>query len=581
MSFFITLKKWLISQAVLVCLGLICLAASWSLLTPQFFRVHDYTHAARISELSRALADGHFPVRWSQNLGYGFGMPLFNYYAPLPYYIGGLIYSLGFDVVIAIKLLFVIATVLTAWGSYKLGQEWFGTWGGIVTAAAVTLAPYRAVNLFVRGAVSEAWAIAFLPVILWAMSGVIKGQKSAWGWLVAGLTGLFLSHNITTLLFLPLSVIVAILYIATQYWFSAKEKSLQQSWRALISVALAYLAGIGLASFYLLPAFLEKDLTKFKDTILSGYFDYHLHFLYIRQFFWPNWKYGGSGWGPTDDISFFLGYGQLLAVGLVVVLLGQQLWQGFKHKSLQLPQLRVVILSLIALGLTGVALVMSLQKTLPIWELLPILAFAQFPWRWLSVAVVGLGLVSGALAALLPNKWWRGLVLLGLFLIVAVGNAQYFRPEKYLEAANGYYYTEPKLIQGGMSDVLPDYIPQQMAKELHAPANLWLNPELTEKEITVVVNRTQEKLLQVTVAEPVQLELAVADFPTWVVELDGEIASKTVGKLGNVQIAVPAGSHTVGLIWHETVIETIGDALTLITLFLLIGWVFYQKSKHD
>jgi hypothetical protein len=39
-------------------------------------------------EMERSLQRFEFPVRWSANFGFGYGMPLFNFYAPLPYYLG-------------------------------------------------------------------------------------------------------------------------------------------------------------------------------------------------------------------------------------------------------------------------------------------------------------------------------------------------------------------------------------------------------------------------------------------------------------------------------------------------------------
>ena len=66
------------------------LVAIFPLLQPGFFSFHDNTQVQRVYEMHRALADGHFPVRWVQNLGYGYGYPIFNFYAPFAYYIGGL-----------------------------------------------------------------------------------------------------------------------------------------------------------------------------------------------------------------------------------------------------------------------------------------------------------------------------------------------------------------------------------------------------------------------------------------------------------------------------------------------------------
>ena len=60
-----------------------------------FFPIHDDTQVQRVFEMKTALKDGMFPVRWVPDLGYGYGYPIFNFYAPLPYYIGGFINLLG------------------------------------------------------------------------------------------------------------------------------------------------------------------------------------------------------------------------------------------------------------------------------------------------------------------------------------------------------------------------------------------------------------------------------------------------------------------------------------------------------
>ncbi len=78
----------------------IILLSFWAikpLLNNGFFPMHDDTQVARVYEMKKALADGVFPVRWSQDLGYGYGYPIFNFYAPLAYYVGGYINLLGFN----------------------------------------------------------------------------------------------------------------------------------------------------------------------------------------------------------------------------------------------------------------------------------------------------------------------------------------------------------------------------------------------------------------------------------------------------------------------------------------------------
>ena len=79
---------------------LIVLALSFWAIKPLFisgfFPMHDDTQVARVFEMGKMLKEGTFPVRWVPDLGYGYGYPLFNFYAPLAYYVGGFFMLLGF-----------------------------------------------------------------------------------------------------------------------------------------------------------------------------------------------------------------------------------------------------------------------------------------------------------------------------------------------------------------------------------------------------------------------------------------------------------------------------------------------------
>ena len=262
-----------------------------------------------------------FPVRWSQNFGFGFGMPLYQFYGPLPFYLGGLIYWLSDNLLLSIKALFVLSNALTLVGAYLLGRKLFqNSWAGVAVSAALTLAPYRALNLYIRGAISETWGIMAVPWILWAVLKTIKGERRGWFWLVVSLATLFLSHNLSVVMFAP--VITAFTLIAVLKEQLAKNNF---EWKDVISMLLPVVGSLMLAlaisTFYLIPAFFEKNLTKVDHYILSDYFDFHLHFLYLRQFFKSFWGFGGSQWGPDDPISFFLGWGQIAATVVSLVLM--------------------------------------------------------------------------------------------------------------------------------------------------------------------------------------------------------------------------------------------------------------------
>ena len=49
-----------------------------------YWNMHDDMQLVRQLEMDKCLKDGQIPCRWTPDLGYGYGYPLFNFYPPLP-----------------------------------------------------------------------------------------------------------------------------------------------------------------------------------------------------------------------------------------------------------------------------------------------------------------------------------------------------------------------------------------------------------------------------------------------------------------------------------------------------------------
>ncbi len=569
-NFFHKTINFLKDYFVTIFLLIIFIATNYSIFHSSFFHVHDFTHAARIAEMARALDQGQFPVRWSENFGYGFGMPLFNFYAPLPYFIGAIFFKMGFDVVASIKILYLLISLVTLLGSYSLGRKLLGRWGGLLLATAYTLAPYRALNLFVRGAVSEAFAMAFLPLVIFAIVAFIKKQdKKYLLLLIVSIFSIILSHNLTALIFIPMAALFTFIYLLQQ-------KKIKLIW----PIAGSFLLSAALSFFYILPAFMEKDLTMI-NSIFSGYFHYSHHFLYIRQFFQDNWQYGGSAWGPNDDISFFLGKGQLLGLMSLIILICLNLFRNFK----KIIKSNLFFLSIVFGFLALLSLVMSLMKSQILWDNFSILQYIQFPWRFLSAAsffVATLLAISIYFTRIGLYRSLYGTLILFLLLF----NAVYFKPEKYLDDENALYYTDAAKIQNQMSETLPDYIPKQMAKqEVLLQINqkfpsIWTDSGSKNNLVEMTTDHGFEKLANADFREADVLNFKVANFAGWEAQVNGEkYPIDQNNSLGNIRISLPVGEHKVGIYFSEnTVSRRVGDAISILAL-VIVFYFFYPFAK--
>lgn len=548
------------------------LATSWALFHPSFFRVHDYVHATRVVEMLRGLQEGQLPVRWSSNLGYGYGMPLFQFYAPLPFLVGAGMFWLQLDMILVLKALYLLCNVLTFTGMYWLGRMLFGRAGGVLSAIAFTMAPYRSVNLYVRGALSEAWAMMALPWVFLGVVMLIQRKKHGLWVLLGGLITIMLSHNLTTLLFVPISLLLAGLTYITWRMTKAGKKHPKQQWQTIGATLGGYALAVGLCAFYLFPAVVEKDLTKIGD-IFSGYFHYSHHFLYIRQFITPSWGYGGSAWGPEDGISFFLGYGQLLAAAVAATAVLYSIWKNKEH-----PQ---VIWTVGVAALFGLACFMAILRSQFLWDSIPLLPMVQFPWRWLSIASFMLALIAGAGVSLLPQAKLRLSVTLTIGLITLLTSWNYFRPESYMDNPQDLYYTDADKIRREMSQILPDYIPGTMSDELEAREQLFLVPDGTEQQVETLIDRGHQKLFKTTFLSPVVFNPLIASYPGWQVEIDGEqVEWGSGGQFGTISFTVPEGVHLVGVYLGRTPVRVWSDALTVVSIFILIGVASYVSLEQ-
>src|SRR3990172_7124944 len=100
-------------------------------------------HVFRAAEFQRLLAERplEYP-RWAPSFYYGYGYPIFNYYAPLTYYAASVFAWLpGVDIVGGMKCVLLLGFVLAACGAYIFARRQFGATPGVVGAAAYVLSP--------------------------------------------------------------------------------------------------------------------------------------------------------------------------------------------------------------------------------------------------------------------------------------------------------------------------------------------------------------------------------------------------------------------------------------------------------
>lgn len=341
-------------------------------------------HVYFLFEFDRLWQDGVWWPRWSPDFAFGYGYPFFNIYGPFSHFIAQFFhYFGGVDLVAAVEIVFGLSIVASAGAMYGYVRGLAGRTAGLLAAVAYTYAPYHLLVLYVRANLAESMAFLWLPLCLWAFRACVR-RPSFWAVLGAALAyaGLVLTSNLVWVLFTPvlmLYIVVLLLWSESGEW----RTEIGQIVRAALVPLSGAVTGLGLSAIFWLPMFLERGYVRV-DQWFDGRYNFRDDFVYFFQFFSPLWDFGVSLPGPNDTLSFQIG-----PVLLLFALLG--VMAGWLRQRLR-PEIAV----LAGTGILGAALGWTPLAPLWDWPLVgAILQSAQFPWRWLPLAVVGFSVLAG------------------------------------------------------------------------------------------------------------------------------------------------------------------------------------------
>lgn len=544
-------------------------------------------HIFRLHELTLLIQGGEWYPRWAPNFYHGYGYPIFNYYAPLTYYLGlPVTLWAAFDAVLGVKFVFVLGLLLAAIGMYGFVRDNWGRTAGFVAAAVYLYAPYvQYVDPHARGVLAESFSLGLFPVALWALDRVRRGG-GPWAWSAAVLTvaGVILSHNLMGLLFFGV-------FFAWAGWgLVAANLRLGGKWGVARSgrVFAALLLGVGVAAFFWLPVYLERDAVNLNTLIGEGdNYDFRTHFLSLRELLAPSLL---LDWGATEPaFRFNLGVAQWLLGGVGVALLLTRRMKARAHAAF------------FALALV-VLLFLMLPVSTPLWEAIPLLPFFQFPWRLLGAAAALLAILAGAATAVLldwaPDRRLRAVLpalLVALPLLLALPLSQ---PAPWPDFGEVNTLRMSLIEHEGRwlgttstSDYLPATVEMTPERKGSVVAGYYegqpvdrINRATLPEDAVVETERIRPLHMRYLVDAPrkMRLRLFLFDFPGWQVTIDGDPVETELGRPeGFIVVPVPAGEHVVDVRFGTTTARTVASGITFVSVGLMLLGVFLWPGRGN
>lgn len=371
----------------------IALLPSLPLLVQGIHSGHDVAfHLMRIEGIAQELQRGVFPVRLSSLWMDGYGYPVSIYYGDFLLYLPALLRLAGIPLVASYKWYIFCINLLTAVLAYvcfsRMGQK---RWVALAACAAYVCAPYRMVNIYVRGAVGEYSAVTFLPVVALGVYQIYTADLSrrkelcrAALILALGMTGVLCTHLLSAEM--AAIVIALVCLLLARRTFRLRR-------------ILAYLLAVGetvLFSLFFLVPFLDyyaNVSVRINTTLEQSTQKIQYGGAYLGQYF-------SFFQNPIGQSSSDVAQRMQMTPGLVLMaalLLAVILWVNGKASR------RLRLYTVLA------CLMLWLSSDLFPWDFLAahsrlgnFLAQVQFPWRYLSFAILFLCLLLGEALAQLP-----------------------------------------------------------------------------------------------------------------------------------------------------------------------------------
>ncbi len=530
-------------------------------------------HLYRLFELDRSWHAGVLFPRWFPLSGYGYGLPVLNFYPAATYWLAELFHLAGAGYIVAIKLTIAVGLIGAAISMFVFARDLLGARAAFVAGIAYAYAPYLLSDAFVRGNFPELLTIAQIPFALWAFRRVEERADAPARVLIAAgaFAAIILTHQLTAMQFAGL----LLAYLGFLF-------ALRRNVKNLLTCGAAIALGLALSAFYWVPSLAELNFVYVGPESLARFLVSRL--VTLGEFFAPALAY--TYLPQSEALKHAFGFPQTM----LTLLAGAGALVHAVRSAFRVSRLtaHVLFFALIVI----LSIFMTLTFSAPLWYAIPTLRFMQFPWRFQILASVGTAFLLGVwarwLANVLPRAkpilaplWTLALIVLALAnlplrdfpLTDAQVNLTRVSDPDYVIAQMGWGWTR-EFVPAAVQDA--DAIYKPVAKSQGVGADGVPTP------VMVVFEQADElaRKFRIVAAQPFELSLHTFFFPGWQAVVD-DAPARTYprGALGLATVAVPSGEHRVTFRFEETPLRAAMDGVSLIAFAGVGVWLWRAQRR--
>ncbi|KKQ07164.1 MAG: hypothetical protein US18_C0025G0006 [Parcubacteria group bacterium GW2011_GWB1_36_5] len=549
------------------------LIALWPFFKTGYFESHDGEWMViRFSAFHQTLVSGQIPVRFVDRLNNNYGYPVLNFLYPLPFYLAEIPKILGFGFVDSIKIVFVISTVASAVAMFWALSQVFYKWASFTGAILYIFAPYRFVDLYVRGSLGEIVAFVFLPLIFGAIFKIAKDQKIFLPVMAFLISFLILSHNVIAVIFLPFLLVVSLIIIKKEKW----------------QIISSFVAGILIASFFWIPAVYDLKFVKLSEIKVSNVVD---HLVGIRELTVPSWGYGPR---PIGLESFSPQVG-LIALAIVFSVLYLRFTKKTGEKLINfmliiftssfflmtkyslsfwqyIPGIDIIQFPWRFLSLSSFFLMT--KYSLSFWQYIPGIDIIQFPWRFLSLNIF---IAAFLVAYVINHVKEQKLIAIIIVLAAIISTIVYTKPKTFVNRDDGFYSTNED-----STTVRDEYLPLWVKEKPKSRANQKIEIISGDAQITSSEIKQTNYKAAITAQNDSTIQINTIYFPGWQVKIDGRKTSIDYqNQNGLITFQLPQGVHEVIIKYNKTPVHLASEIISLVAIIVTGSYLYNLWRKQN
>jgi len=538
---------------------------------------HDFDfHLINWFEAARQITHGTLLPRWAATPAWNAGEPRFVFYPPLSWLIGALLGLLMPWTWTPIAYTWLALTA-AGFSLYYVARNCVPPNAALIAAAVYLANPYTLYTAYERSAYAELFAAAWLPL---ALHAVLKRRVTipavalpvALLWLTnapAAVMGCYAMAAIV-LIRLVLPKLHPLGSASTSREKLSRSIGLQSSPIQLALHSLfGVLLGLGLSSFYLLPAAYERRFVQIGFAILPG----------LRP--WDNFLFEHTSDPEHDAVlhTASIVAVALLALSAIVFLALLFLRNRSKTQSLTeaRPHHETLTLLLLAIFIAG----MLTPLSVPLWRYLPELRFLQFPWRLLAVLAAVFGVSLSFALASLRIRFAVPISFLCVAILVVPSYRkfhQYCYPEDTVPERLAIFQSS-----NPGTDPTDEYTPTGADNSALNQLNpgYWLADSATRTAPNPSKPGPAPHQLTLSPSAPTVLILNLRDYPAWHITRNGILVTSRLHRQdGLIAVPLPAGLAHIRVQYAVLTDQRLGYLITAISIFLLCA-LFVRKPTPD